>query len=121
GCAQYKTSLMWVRDFPIWRDINAIWGWLLQGLVWHVPRLNALLTTCDFVKTDGKWDQVKLSMVFPRWCVALIVNIVPSLDDNGDDKIKWRLEPNGEFTIKSAYKLLFESKWASKSCLWDVI
>ncbi|CAN1833322.1 Putative ribonuclease H protein At1g65750 [Linum perenne] len=64
-------------------------------------------TVADFTNEDNQWDVDKLTNVLTPDQVCLVLGMSPPRPDSGDDGWVWGSEPDGKFTIKSAYRIAY--------------
>ncbi|CAN1849082.1 Putative ribonuclease H protein At1g65750 [Linum perenne] len=96
---------------------TAFWTgrWLDSGdlLINHslVPteQLDLDAPVCRFVNDLGEWDLDRIRLVLPDEVVQQITGILPPSADKGEDSWYWGEEPNGMFSIRSAYCLILQS------------
>jgi hypothetical protein len=92
-----------------------IWGqnWLKEGLSISTPPIMQMSGDVSKVKdimmTNSKsWDIDKISSMFDNSIVRHIVN-TPLLASVRTDKLVWKLEQDGVYTVRSAYKYYVNS------------
>ncbi|KAA3472328.1 reverse transcriptase [Gossypium australe] len=115
-----------------WRSVWAAKGLLKDGLCWGVGKGDQIsvwndhwilgVTTnrrsnitenpkiesvADLIQTTCRWKKELIENTFPEHTAQKILQI-PLVDDHEDFQV-WRGEHSGEFTVRSAYKLLQEA------------
>ncbi|CAN1333062.1 Putative ribonuclease H protein At1g65750 [Linum perenne] len=75
-------------------------------------------TVAEFTNDDNQWDVDKLSSVLTADQVSMVVGMSPPNPDSGEDEWVWGMEPNGLFSIKSAYKILLSRPDAHNQKVW---
>ncbi|CAN1824284.1 Putative ribonuclease H protein At1g65750 [Linum perenne] len=119
---------------PLWRGITREWSSMLRGArsairdgrgtaFWTAKwvdsgvRLIDLVdentanidigeNVADFTIGDGTWNFDKLRGVLPTQAVNLVMGMTPPQADRGDDEWVWGEEIDGQFSIKSAYRIV---------------
>lgn len=69
----------------------------------------------EFVNVTSTWDVGLLSQFFPKAVVDCILASLPPTEALGSDKIIWKLNNSGSFSIRSAYRSLEVVKISSDS------
>ncbi|CAN1762611.1 Putative ribonuclease H protein At1g65750 [Linum perenne] len=75
----------------------------------------------DFVDSDGCWDVNRLTSCLPAEAVDMVVGMTLPCDDRGEDQWVWGGENHGQFSIKSAYKLIHDCADPSSTDPWMTI
>ncbi|KAA3466579.1 reverse transcriptase [Gossypium australe] len=114
-----------------WKSIRAAKGVFGEGICWKVgtgsaisvlhdiwildlvnPRLSSHVNTlsvgkvADLIdKNSRKWKSELLESTFSE-DIAEKIRRIPLVEEPHDDRLAWRGEASGEFTVRSAYKLL---------------
>ncbi|CAN1750362.1 Putative ribonuclease H protein At1g65750 [Linum perenne] len=76
----------------------------------------------SFVKESGVWDVDSFRPFLPAESILQITSMLPPARGRGDDTWNWGEEPNGNFSIRSAYRLTLELDLQTSvpdwKCLW---
>ncbi|KAL6213530.1 hypothetical protein ACLB2K_012977 [Fragaria x ananassa] len=115
-----------------WRSIFSTWEVLLQGSYWQVgdgifingatdswipgvpdfkPDANTslpqdMVKVSDLISYTGVWNEGLVRQVFtPNEASAILA--IPLSSEDTSDRVVWRLEKNGEFSVKTAYRNIF--------------
>ncbi|KAL4275453.1 hypothetical protein AHAS_Ahas20G0108700 [Arachis hypogaea] len=64
----------------------------------------------DYVMEDGEWDWEALNLVLPEEVTDIIHTIKAPNPYVGDDFISWLANPNGNFSIQSAYETFYSDR-----------
>uniref|UniRef100_A0A803Q3X2 Reverse transcriptase n=1 Tax=Cannabis sativa TaxID=3483 RepID=A0A803Q3X2_CANSA len=81
--------------------------WLPRPVTFKIydkPLLPANMVVADMKLGDGRWDESFINAVFNHEDAKLILS-VPSMGWELEDKIMWHYSKNGEYTVKSGYKM----------------
>ncbi|CAN1181801.1 Putative ribonuclease H protein At1g65750, partial [Linum perenne] len=73
----------------------------------------------SFVKTSGDWDLDKLQSLLSAEALQQVMGTLPPALGRGEDSWSWGEEPNGKFSIRSAYCLILELNNPSSDPNWD--
>ncbi|CAN1188123.1 Putative ribonuclease H protein At1g65750, partial [Linum perenne] len=131
-------SLVWRSIMKVWNDTpNGIhWSirngknkifltdrWVDCGtvLIDHALDLQGVVSSIsvsDFYLNDGSWDLPKLREVLPENVVWQVYGISLPREELGEDMMVWGLEPDGRFSVKSAYNMLLELNSEEGSSGW---
>lgn len=57
----------------------------------------------------------------PDDIVRKIVNILPPRPLVGSDKVFWMHTSNGDFTVKSAYRMIKKNTWNEQDARWKIV
>ncbi|CAN1853551.1 Putative ribonuclease H protein At1g65750 [Linum perenne] len=74
----------------------------------------------DYVNADGQWDIEKLMNMLPADQVSVVIGMSPPREESGEDQWAWSGEPNGKFSIKSAYWLLYNQDNSTDHDCWKL-
>ena len=115
-----------------WRSIFSTWEVLLQGSYWQVgdgisiniatdswipgvpdfkPDANTslpqdMVKVSDLISYTGVWNEGLVRQVFtPNEASAILA--IPLSYEDASDRVVWRLEKNGDFNVKTAYRNIF--------------
>ncbi|CAN1339552.1 Putative ribonuclease H protein At1g65750 [Linum perenne] len=72
----------------------------------------------DAVSVDGSWNSYFLLQVLPREIVMQVIGMSPPKENLGRDSMVWGLEPNGIFSVRSAFQLLQGLAAAPQKTIW---
>ncbi|KAF4368337.1 hypothetical protein F8388_019054 [Cannabis sativa] len=72
--------------------------------IYDTPFLPNQLYVTDLKRADGTWDLAFIRAVFNGDDAELILGI-PTNDASIDDKIMWHYSRNGEYSMRSGYRL----------------
>uniref|UniRef100_A0A803Q0L5 Reverse transcriptase domain-containing protein n=1 Tax=Cannabis sativa TaxID=3483 RepID=A0A803Q0L5_CANSA len=81
--------------------------WLPRPVTFKIydkPPLPANMVVADMKHGDGSWDSIFIQEVFNSDDAELILSM-PSTGWELEDKIMWHYSKNGEYTVKSGYKM----------------
>ncbi|KAA3465096.1 reverse transcriptase [Gossypium australe] len=92
--------------------LNDVWAPYLHSsrLISYVNNLNDFKVAELIDQSSRKWKHEVLESTFPNFIVQKIQHI-PLAKEPNDDVMAWSGEPLGEFTVRSAYKLLQHTEW----------
>ncbi|CAN1195124.1 Putative ribonuclease H protein At1g65750 [Linum perenne] len=85
------------------------------------PEFNPLDCVADFVTGDEGWDVDKLNKLLHSEIVEQVVGRSPPRDELGPDAWIWGDSYDGRFTIKSAYKLIYDQSSQRPDVTWDKV
>ncbi|XP_024164458.1 uncharacterized protein LOC112171517 [Rosa chinensis] len=71
-----------------------------------LPLVNENMTINELLHEPGRWDEGKIRAVFAQEGAEAILNI-PLSRRLVNDRVAWRLEKKGEFSVKIAYRYAF--------------
>ena len=74
----------------------------------------------DFVKPNGQWDMDKWRTFLPNRIVQEILKVVPP-NGLGDDVCYWHKASDGNFTVKSAYTMIYYQQEHTPEPTWQRI
>ncbi|KAL0304188.1 UNVERIFIED_CONTAM: putative ribonuclease H protein [Sesamum radiatum] len=98
-----ETSLFWnigKSDLCFWHD-----NWLGDASLADIMQPSfSLHERVNYYWKNGEWDKDKLSLVLPMDLVQKVVAI--PFDDIVNDKPCWKVDPTGNFSVKSAWELV---------------
>ncbi|CAN1824417.1 Putative ribonuclease H protein At1g65750 [Linum perenne] len=75
----------------------------------------------NFVKDSGDWDVESFRSFLPAEAILQITSILPPVMGRGEDTWNWGEEPNGKFSIRSAYRLTLELDLQNSDPDWKCI
>ncbi|CAN1245063.1 Putative ribonuclease H protein At1g65750 [Linum grandiflorum] len=132
----------------LWRGIRRVWDHVHKGIqvsvssgrstrFWHDSWLDGGIcladtlsasdyttydhwTVRDAVTATGGWNWDVLNPILPAFARRMVAGMNPPSEE-GEDDFMWGLEPNGRFTLKSAYNLLASIDGNTSHRLWRVI
>ncbi|CAN1156102.1 Putative ribonuclease H protein At1g65750, partial [Linum perenne] len=99
----------------VWKGISAEWNTMLRGSSGSSllefssldrDDINLEEIVADFVDATGNWNISKLEACLNQEGINVVMGMSPPNKDRGEDGWAWGAEPNGKFSIKSAYNLL---------------
>ena len=73
-----------------------------------------------FVSLNGSWDLTKWRLFLPEWVIDKIKMVKPPIME-GNDLFYWRVSNDGNFSIRSAYKMLEKNNDTIREPLWNHI
>ncbi|CAN1175299.1 Putative ribonuclease H protein At1g65750 [Linum perenne] len=82
------------------------------------PHINIGDNVDDFTTVDDTWDLDKLCRVLPAQAVNMVMGMTPPQADRGDDEWVWGEEVDGQFSIKSAYRIVCSLGCSSLADPW---
>ncbi|KAF7827153.1 putative ribonuclease H protein At1g65750 family [Senna tora] len=100
----------WVPNCPLLMDV----------IVNHPDMRNLDEVVCDYV-SDGLWDIGKLRCWFDEDTIKKIVVVPVPVSEAGADKVTWRLNSNGRFSVSSAYFMENEQGSEVESKFWRMV
>ncbi|CAN1144938.1 Putative ribonuclease H protein At1g65750, partial [Linum perenne] len=109
------------RKTKFWTDRWLDSGTLLIDVATNIQGVDVALTVADFVTPHGNWDLSKLYSCLPSDAGLQVMGMTPPCDSLGEDSAAWGLEPNGRFTIKSAYLFIKEVEQDDQGELWKSV
>ncbi|XP_028778309.1 uncharacterized protein LOC114734823 [Neltuma alba] len=83
----------------------------------HWEDINPDDRVADFILDSGTWNVQKLRYFLPEWAVKKVLQSGP-LVTNQPDVICWRASNDGEFSVKSAYKYLSNTRTGAGNRFW---
>ncbi|CAN0870549.1 Putative ribonuclease H protein At1g65750 [Linum grandiflorum] len=106
------------KETKFWTD-----SWLDSGIVLAAhARVSALISddilVADICDDAGKWNVSFLNENLSANVVEQVLGMTPPSAELGNDKLVWGLEPNGMFSIKSAYILIKQLNDVDTGKLW---
>ena len=112
----------------VWKAIRSTWSATMRGARWvvcdgartrfwldcwatkHGPLINLAVHTVpqelvnatvrDFTNVHGSWNWPVFEHLLPSCILLQIASVMPPDPRLGDDKILWRFDPRGSFTVK---------------------
>uniref|UniRef100_A0A0V0I4G5 Putative ovule protein n=1 Tax=Solanum chacoense TaxID=4108 RepID=A0A0V0I4G5_SOLCH len=112
---EVKHNIWWqvkTGNSSFWFD-----NWTKQGALYFVEGDTVIeeeLEVKDFV-TAGNWDEIKLlTKLSPEMTDYILESIKPPITGNEIDQPWWMGNPQGSFTVKSAWQLMRQKKECRK-------
>ncbi|KAF7840571.1 putative ribonuclease H protein At1g65750 family [Senna tora] len=132
----------------VWKSICGVWNEMEQGLRWNIgdgskvnfwrdrwiPNCPPLMDLeCsnpeqrnfeDLVTSfarDGQWDMIKLRCWFSEEVVRKIAAVPAPRSDLGADKVVWGLNPNGKFSVSSAFRMEANQDSGGEPTFWKKV
>ncbi|CAN1304300.1 Putative ribonuclease H protein At1g65750 [Linum perenne] len=119
------SSIQWSirngRKTRFWTDRWLDSGELLSNYAVNTQGVDYSLLVSDFVLPNGMWDLNKLSSCLTYDAVLQVYGMSPPSEQLGNDSFLWGMEPNGRFTIKSAYLLIKDINGGGDNSLWKKV
>lgn len=78
-----------------------------------VSLLDKEAKVCELMKGNGEWDDLLIKRIFNKE-EAEVISSIPLSRMVVEDKIVWSYDEKGQFSVKSAYILEFDSKRAKE-------
>ncbi|CAN1751119.1 Putative ribonuclease H protein At1g65750 [Linum perenne] len=75
----------------------------------------------SFVLESGEWDVDSFRSFLPAEAILQITSVLPPARGRGDDTWNWGEEPDGKFSIRSAYSLILELDSQTSDPDWKCI
>ncbi|CAN1822064.1 Putative ribonuclease H protein At1g65750 [Linum perenne] len=131
-----------------WRGVMKVWPNLVNGLQWSIGEgrstrfwidrwldsgvilidhalnlqgVNASLTVSAACSDNDGWNSEFIFSSLPRDIALQVLGMSSPRSDLGPDSLVWGLEPNGRFSIRSAYQLLNDFSDDVSGPNWDHI
>ncbi|CAN1792677.1 Putative ribonuclease H protein At1g65750 [Linum perenne] len=132
----------------IWRGVLKVWPSVVNGLQWSIgdgrktrfwtdrwldsgellidhalnlQGVDASLIIVDVCLDNGDWNTDFIFSMLPFNVAMQVVGMSPPRASLGHDSLVWGLEPNGRFSVRSAYQLLADISVANRTPVWDCI
>ncbi|CAN1730820.1 Putative ribonuclease H protein At1g65750 [Linum perenne] len=109
------------RSTKFWTDRWVDSGVLLIDHALNLQGVNASICVADFCSTNGDWNSDLIFSVLPMNIALQVIGMTPPRNNIGQDSFIWGLEPNGKFTVRSAYQLLTDSSSVLMDPIWNRI
>ncbi|CAN1811144.1 Putative ribonuclease H protein At1g65750 [Linum perenne] len=109
------------RGTHFWTDRWVDGGAVLIDHALNIQGVNASLCVADAISVNGEWNSDFIFSVLPRDIALQVIGMTPPRNNIGHDSFTWGLEPNGKFTVSSAYQLLNELSPDLRDPIWDGI
>ncbi|CAN1153627.1 Putative ribonuclease H protein At1g65750 [Linum perenne] len=132
----------------IWRGLLKVWPSVTNGLHWsvrdgcntrfwtdrwvdsgailidhatNIQGVNPSLLVSEVCSINGAWNSDFLFSVLPREVALQVIGMSPPKESLGKDSMVWGLEPDGRFSVRSAFQLLSDYSSASADTIWPTI
>ncbi|CAN1788892.1 Putative ribonuclease H protein At1g65750 [Linum perenne] len=97
------------RNTHFWTDRWVDSGILLADHALDIRRVESSLLVAQVCSDSGAWNVDFLLAVLPYNIVMQVVGMTPPSSTLGDDSLVWGLEPNGVFSVRSAYLMITDN------------
>ncbi|CAN1216168.1 Putative ribonuclease H protein At1g65750 [Linum perenne] len=118
-------GLQWsIRDgqsMRFWTDRWVDSGIILADHALDIRRADDSLLVSQACSESGVWNFDFLLAMLPYNIVMQVVGMSPPKDRLGKDALVWGLEPNGLFSVRSAYLMITDNAEAPSDSMWRYI
>ena len=108
-----KDALFWLDNWGVCEPP------LINSLNLSIPMSACLCHVEDLVSSNGGWNMDHLKNLLPNDMCLRICSEIPPRNSSGVDKVLWKLQSNGEFSVKIAY--FFRIKNMPKMPIFPII
>ncbi|CAN1316897.1 Putative ribonuclease H protein At1g65750 [Linum perenne] len=132
----------------IWRGVLKVWHNVVNGMQWSIGNgrttrfwtdrwldsaqvlidhahnihgVDASLLVADVCSVNGEWNTDFIFSVLPSNIALQVFRMPTPRTTLGQDSLAWGLEPNGNFSVRSAYQLLNDISTENRGPIWDFI
>ncbi|CAN1745014.1 Protein DETOXIFICATION 42 [Linum perenne] len=106
------------RNTHFWTDRWVDSGILLADHAMDTRRVESSLLVAQVCSDSGAWNVDFLLAVLPYNIVMQVVGMTPPSSTLGDDSLVWGLEPNGVFSVRSAYLMITDNAATPTDSVW---
>ncbi|CAN1167006.1 Putative ribonuclease H protein At1g65750 [Linum perenne] len=106
------------RGTRFWTDRWVDGGDVLIDHALNIQGVNASICVDEACSVNGEWNSDFIFSVLPRDIALQVIGMTPPRNNIGQDSFIWGLEPNGKFSISSAYQLLTVLSPDSRDPTW---
>ncbi|GLT49358.1 hypothetical protein SLA2020_229210 [Shorea laevis] len=99
-------------NIQLWNDIWAGTSKLLDLTIAPVPHHLLDMTVTDII-SNSEWNLLPLVEFLPENVLRMIAAIPLPITSHLDDQLYWHDSPHGDFTVKSAFSLIQQSRLTS--------
>ncbi|CAN1752411.1 Putative ribonuclease H protein At1g65750, partial [Linum perenne] len=101
-----------------WTDRWVDSGVVLADHALDIRRVEGSLLVSQVCSEPGVWNVEFLLQFLPYNIVMQVVGMTPPSYTLGKDSIIWGLEPNGAFSVRSAYLMITDNAASSSDSVW---
>ncbi|CAN1788669.1 Putative ribonuclease H protein At1g65750 [Linum perenne] len=106
------------RNKHFWTDRWVDSGVVLADHALDIRRVESSLLVSEVCSEPGVWNVDFLLHVLPYNIVMQEVGMTPPSSSLGEDSIVWGLEPNGAFSVRSAYLMIMDNAVTPSDSVW---
>ncbi|GKV48718.1 hypothetical protein SLEP1_g55522 [Rubroshorea leprosula] len=96
-------------NIQLWNDIWVGNSTLLESTIAPIPQHLLGMKVSDII-SNSKWNLIQLTDLLPENVLQLIATIPLSISGHLNDQIYWNAASCGDFTVKSAFSLIQQSR-----------
>ncbi|CAN1178324.1 Putative ribonuclease H protein At1g65750 [Linum perenne] len=106
------------RNTHFWTDRWVDSGVVLADHALDIRRVESSLLVSEVYSKPGVWNVDFLLHVLPYNIVMQVVGMTPPSNTLGGDSIVWGLEPDGAFSVRSAYLMITDNAATPSDLVW---